>query len=142
MTITEKVSYLKGLADGLELAKEPSKEGKLISSIIDILEDVGLAIEDLEATSEALGEELDAVSDDLSDVEEMVFDEIEDEDDENCCCCGDGDCDCDEDDDFFEIACPNCNEDLVIDGEILESGEVTCPSCGEKFSMEFTEEEK
>ena len=48
MTITEKVAYLKGLADGLELDKEPSKEGKLIAKIIDILEDVGLAVEDLE----------------------------------------------------------------------------------------------
>lgn len=135
MTITEKVSYLKGLADGLELSKEPSKEGKLISSIIDILEDVGLAIEDLDATTEALGDELEAISDDLSDVEDAVFDDEEDEEDED-------DYDFDDDDDFFEIACPNCGEDLVIEGEVMESGQVTCPSCGEKFSMEFTDEEK
>jgi len=138
MTITEKVSYLKGLADGLELSKDPSREGKLISSIIDILEDVGLAIEDLEATTEALGDELDAVSDDLSDVEDVVFEEEEDDEDEDGCNC----CDFDDDDDFFEIACPNCGEDLVIDGDILEAGEVTCPSCGEKFSMEFSSDEK
>ena len=37
MTITEKVAYLKGLADGLDLDKDPSKEGKLIAKIIDIL---------------------------------------------------------------------------------------------------------
>ena len=66
MTITEKVAYLKGLADGLDLDKDPSKEGKLIAKIIDILEDVGLAVEDLEEEVEAVGEELDAVSEDLS----------------------------------------------------------------------------
>ena len=54
MTIAEKVAYLKGLADGLDLDKDPSKEGKLISKIIDILEDIGLAVEDLEEEVEAI----------------------------------------------------------------------------------------
>lgn len=70
MTITEKVAYLKGLSDGLGIDTEKSKEGKLISVIIDILEEMGMSIEDLEENATALGEELDAVSDDLADVEE------------------------------------------------------------------------
>ena len=37
MTISEKVAYLKGLADGLDLDQETSKEGKLIAKIIDVL---------------------------------------------------------------------------------------------------------
>ena len=39
MTISEKVAYLKGLAEGLNLDVEKSKEGKLISVMIGILED-------------------------------------------------------------------------------------------------------
>ena len=89
MTISEKVAYLKGLAEGLDLDTNKSKEGKLISVMIGILEEIGLSIEDLEENATALGEEIDAISDDLSDVEKAVF---EDEDD----------------DDFFEIECPNC----------------------------------
>ncbi|MEG1857571.1 MAG: hypothetical protein RR216_02435, partial [Pseudoflavonifractor sp.] len=69
MTISEKVAYLKGLAEGLAIDTESSKEGKLISVMIGILEEIGMSIEDLEENVEALGEELDAVSDDLSDVE-------------------------------------------------------------------------
>ena len=106
MTITEKVAYLKGLADGLDLDKDPSKEGKLISKIIDILEDIGLAVEDLEEEVEAIDEELEAISEDLADVEDMIFEDYDDEDDDE-----------DEDDeeefdfadlgdDFFEIECP------------------------------------
>ena len=57
MTISEKVAYLKGLADGLDLQEKPSKEGKLIAKIIDILEDVGFAVEDLEVEVEALTDE-------------------------------------------------------------------------------------
>ena len=128
MTISEKVAYLKGLAEGLDLDTTKSKEGKLISVMIGILEEIGLSIEDLEENATALGEELDAVSDDLSDVEELVYGD-EDEDD---CCCGD--------DDFFEVECPNCGAELDIDESILEAGTVECPGCGSKFAIDLTDD--
>ena len=138
MTISEKVAYLKGLADGLDLDKEPSKEGKIIAKIIDVLEDVGFAVEDLEVEVEALTDGMESMAEDLSDVETALSDEDdEDEDDE------------DEDDtldlsdlgdDFFEIECPSCGEDIVIDESVLDIGEVTCPNCGDRFSMDLVEE--
>ena len=39
MEISEKVAYLKGLAEGLNLDTD-SKEGKLIAAIIDVLDDM------------------------------------------------------------------------------------------------------
>ena len=129
MTISEKVAYLKGLAEGLNLDVEKSKEGKLISVMIGILEEIGMSIEDLEENTVALGEELDAVSDDLADVEKAVFDEDEDDD---CCC--------DEDDDFFEVECPNCGETLVIDEDVLEEGAIQCPNCKEKFALDLSDD--
>lgn len=145
MTISEKVAYLKGLADGMELDKETSKESKLIAKIIDVLEEIGLSIEDLEQETEELGEELDAVSDDLADVEELLLEE--EEDDECRCDCGEEDdfcgcgCSCgDDEDDFFEISCPNCNEALIIDEKVLESGEVECTNCGQAFSLDLEDE--
>ena len=128
MTISEKVAYLKGLAEGLDLDTSKSKEGKLISVMIGILEEIGMSIEDLEENTEALGEELDAVSDDLADVEKAVF-----EDDEDDCCC-------DEDDDFFEVECPNCGETLVIDEDVLEEGAIQCPNCKEKFALDLSDD--
>mgnify|MGYP005779237191 CR=1 FL=1 len=128
MTISEKVAYLKGLAEGLDLDTAKSKEGKLISVMIGILEEIGMSIEDLEENTEALGEELDAVSDDLADVEKAVF-----EDDEDDCCC-------DEDDDFFEVECPNCGETLVIDEDVLEEGAIQCPNCKEKFALDLSDD--
>ncbi|MCI5704937.1 MAG: zinc-ribbon domain-containing protein [Pseudoflavonifractor sp.] len=130
MTISEKVAYLKGLAEGLNLDTEKSKEGKLISVMIGILEEVGLSLEDLDENTTALGEELDAVSDDLADVEEIVYGDDEDE-------CG---CGC-EDEDFFEVECPNCGEDLEIDESVLETGSVECPNCGEKFAIDLSDED-
>lgn len=138
MTITEKVAYLKGLADGMELDKEASKEGKLIAKIIDVLEDIGLAVEDLEAEVEIMDQEMDAIAEDLSDVETMVFEDYEDEDDD------DDDLDIAElgDDFFFEMECPSCGADIVIDESVLDVGEVLCPNCGDKFSMDLVDEDE
>ena len=124
MTISEKVAYLKGLAEGLDLDTQKSKEGKLISVMIGILEEVALSIEDLDENALALGEEIDALSDDLADVESIVYDEDEDEDDG----------------DFFEVECPNCDEPLVIDEDDMEAGIVICPNCETKFALDMTDD--
>ena len=126
MTISEKVAYLKGLAEGLDLDTQKSKEGKLISVMIGILEEVALSIEDLDENALALGEEIDALSDDLADVESIVYDEDEDDD---------------EDEDFFEVECPNCEEPLVIDEEALDEGVVVCPNCETKFALDLTDDD-
>ena len=128
MTISEKVAYLKGLAEGLDLDTQKSKEAKLISVMIGILEEIGLSIEDLEENALALGEEIDVLSDDLADVESVVFDEDEDEDEE------------DYDDDWFEVECPNCEEPLIIDDEALEAGVVECPNCQTKFALDLSDD--
>ena len=130
MTISEKVAYLKGLAEGLNIDTEKSKEGKLISVMIGILEEIGMSIEDMEENAEALGEEIDAISDDLSDVEKAVF-EDEEEDDDDCCC---------DDDDFFEVECPNCGETLMIDESVLEEGVIQCPGCKQKFALDLSDD--
>ena len=130
MTISEKVAYLKGLAEGLNLDTEKSKEGKFISVMIGILEEIGLSIEDLEENTQALGEEIDVLSDDLSDVEDVVFDEDEDEDED----------DEDYDDDWFEVECPTCEEPLVIDDKALADGMIQCPNCHDKFALDLSDD--
>ena len=130
MTISEKVAYLKGLAEGLNLDTEKSKEGKLISVMIGILEEIGLSIADLEENTQALGEEIDVLSDDLSDVEDVVFDEDEDEDED----------DEDYDDDWFEVECPTCEEPLVIDDKALADGMIQCPNCHDKFALDLSDD--
>ena len=140
MEITEKVAYLKGLAEGMELDTE-KKEGKLLSAIIDVLEDIALELEDIHDETSELADGLDAVSDDLEDVEDVVFgDEDEDEDDEDSEYYED---DLDEDEDCYATTCPTCEETIYFDESVLEDGEVICPNCGEKleFDLSGVEEE-
>ena len=146
MTISEKVAYLKGLAEGLGLDTE-TKEGKLISVIIDTLEDIALEIEEISENADDMSDEIDAISSDLSDVEEVLFDdgdedEDDDEDDDD-----DEECDCEEccgDDEecAYEVTCPSCGEDIVIEESDLENGSITCPKCGEKLEFEFDEDDE
>ena len=125
MTISEKVAYLKGLAEGLDLDTQKSKEAKLISVMIGILEEIGLSLEDLEENALALGEEIDVLSDDLADVEEIVFDDEEEEE---------------FDDDWFEVECPNCDEVLVVDEDALEEGYIKCPNCDTEYSLDLSDD--
>ena len=129
MTISEKVAYLKGLAEGLNIDTDKSKEGKLINVMIGILEEIALSIEDLEENSLALGEEIDVLSDDLADVEDVVFDDEDEDEDEE-----------DFDDDWFEVECPNCDEVLVVDEDALAEGYIKCPNCDTEYSLDLTDD--
>ena len=139
MEINEKVAYLKGLAEGMEL-DTGKKEGKLLAAIIDVLEDISLELLDLQDQSDELMDGLDAVSDDLEDVEDVVFGEDDEDDDEDSEYYED---DLDEDEDCYATTCPTCEETIFCDDSIREDGEVICPNCGEKleFDMSSLEDE-
>ena len=124
MDISEKVAYLKGLAEGLALDTE-SKEGKLIAAIIDVLDEMSIRFEDIDDNLVDLEDGLDAVSDDLSEVEEALF-EMDEEDE-------------DDDTEYFETTCPVCEEEIVFDEDTLESGEIRCPNCGEKLEFDLSD---
>ncbi len=125
MEISEKVAYLKGLAEGLALDTE-TKEGKLIAAIIDVLDEMSIRFEDIDDNLVDLEDGLDAVSDDLSEVEEALYEM--DEDDEEL-----------DDDEYFETTCPVCEEEIVFDEDTLESGEICCPNCGEKLEFDLSD---
>lgn len=124
MEISEKVAYLKGLAEGLALDTE-SKEGKLFSAIIDVLDEMSEKMLDLEEGLYDMEDGLDAVSDDLSEVEEAIF-EDEDEDE-------------DYDGEWFETTCPTCEEEILFNEDELEAGEICCPNCGEKLEFDLSD---
>ena len=129
MTVTEKVAYLKGLAEGLGVAAEDTKEAKLINAIIETLEDIALSVADLEENALDLAEEIDVLSADLADVEGIVYEDDFDEEDEECDCC-------------YSIECPSCGNELVVDEGILLEGSIDCPNCGETLEFEFDEDEE
>lgn len=132
MTISERISYVKGLADGMKLDTE-SNEGKIIAAIIDILGDISEEIDAINEEQFDIADQLDEVDEDLSTLEEIIYD---DEDDDCDCGCCDGDCDCC-DDEVYEVTCPNCNDVIYLDAEMLEEEGINCPNCGTELEFEF-----
>ena len=124
MGISEKVAYLKGLMEGLKI-DEASNEGKMFAAIIDVLDEIALEIEDLTDEVMELGDGLDVVSDDLGDVEDIVYD---DEDDEE-----------DEEEECYATTCPECEEEIFFDETVLEDGNLVCPNCGAKLEFDLSD---
>ena len=138
MKLTEKAAYLKGLMEGLSI-DTTKPEGKLLSAIIDMLDDTAANIADLEDVVDAVSDELDSIEEDLDAIEEYLLDEEEDDDDDYE----------EEDDEFdfgddeviYEVKCPTCGEIINLDEEMLDEGSTTCPKCGEELEFDETEED-
>ena len=138
MGISEKIAYLKGLMEGMNVDTE-SNEGKLFAAVVDVLDEIALEVEDLTDEVMELGDGLDVISDDLSDVEDIVYDEWDDDDDDE----DDEEDEEDEEEECYATTCPTCEETIYFDESVLEDGEVICPNCGEKleFDMSSLEED-
>ncbi len=153
MTVVEKAAYLKGLTEGLGMEAD-SREGRLWAALNDLLADMAHEIEDLHDTDLGHAEALDALAEELSDLEEILFDLDDDasgdEDEE------DGEIPAfseeDEEDDpdpsydgvIYDATCPVCGEEISFDEETLEEGSIRCPNCGEllEFDLDGDDEEQ
>ncbi|NLM03578.1 MAG: hypothetical protein GX214_00955 [Clostridiales bacterium] len=113
----EKVAYLKGLVDGLNI-EESSKEGKILLNIIDTLDDFAEAIVALDEEQEDIAEYIEALDEDLSELEDELYE--------------------DDDIDFMEIHCPNCDEHIYVDEYLYfdEDPEITCPNCNYVINLD------
>ena len=129
MTVSEKVASIRGLYDGLGLDSEKSGEARILSEMLDVLREVGLQLDGMDAAMDRFDDELDTLGDSVAELESAVFnDEDEDGDDGG----PDG-----PDEDIFQTPCPNCGKNLVVDDEALAAGVVDCPACGGKFALSF-----
>ncbi|MGI6265146.1 MAG: CD1247 N-terminal domain-containing protein [Acutalibacteraceae bacterium] len=129
MTIAEKVAYLKGLFEGMQFDPD-TNEGKLWKAVMDVLGDLALSVEDLEDYSAELSEQVDAIDEDLDQLESDFYEDYDYEEDE------------DGDDEIYEVTCPNCDEEFCVDEQTLMDGGVECPNCGEHLEFDLDEEDE
>ncbi|MDD4165391.1 MAG: hypothetical protein PHD66_09370 [Eubacteriales bacterium] len=127
MSVTEKVSYLKGLAEGLGV-EDSSKEGKLLGAIVGALEEICESLDGLEAYTTELSEQVDAIDEDLDALECQFYDEDDDDDDYEFT---------DDDEEYYDVVCPNCEEEFSVDEDTLLEGSIGCPNCGENLEFDI-----
>ncbi len=139
MSVLEKASYLRGLADGLGIDSE-TKEGKLLLAMIDVIDELSATVADLEDVTDEICGELDEVAEELLELEGTFDDCGCDCDDchDDCDCDCDDECDCCGEDDFhYEVVCPTCGEATIVDEGILELGSIKCPNCDEELEFDI-----
>jgi hypothetical protein len=129
--LANRISYLRGLADGMEVG-ETSREGKIVTEMIQLLDDMYGELLELHARVEENERYAEAIDEDLEDLELYLY----------------GD-----DDDLYETV-GNCAEDMepddvyeefvdTYDDEHLDTSyEIECPTCHEViFLHEGVDEE-
>ena len=148
MKLTEKMSYLQGLLDGLDIDTS-TKEGKALVQMSEVMSELVMYVEDLQSQVDELTELCDILDEDLGQVEDDFY--------EDCDCSGDCDsCDeedwrddgeDDEDDDFdfddddddelYEITCPTCGDTILLDEGMIDEGSINCPNCNELLEFDY-----
>jgi len=111
--LTEQVSYLQGLTEGLNI-NDGGPQGKIITGILDVLNEITAHIKELREDVFELSEYMDCIDNDLCELQESLLDEA--------------------DLDHIEIECANCQEKLYFDADILneeDTIEIICPRCNE-----------
>ena len=63
MNLTEKISYIRGLCDGLEL-DESKPEVKVLNAIVDLLDDMAFEVSDMEELYDELSAQVDEIDQD------------------------------------------------------------------------------
>jgi len=145
----EKLSYLNGITDGMNLS-EATSEGKLFLGIIDVLSALSSEKEQLESRVDKLGEYVDDLDRSFSELCDMLNEENADRNEAEAENSKDDDSNKSgktsyinpyEDDDFddsedgvsyYSVICPYCESYVTLTGDLLpEKGEgFACPSCG------------
>ena len=139
--LTDRISYLKGMAAGMKLNMDKDNN-KLLLEMLTVM---GEMAEEMAAMTEAhndLNEYVESIDDDLAELEETLFGEEEmdaedvdidgDEDDED----GFGD------DDLIVYACPHCGTEIEFQANDVDFDEdYLCPECHKPIFPELGEDE-
>ena len=120
--ISNQLSYLKGLIDGLKVDPE-SDYGAIFEGIINVLDEINDSVDELAQIQDEIADQVDLIDEDLATIEdELVYDEDED--------------DYDGDFEYYEIDCPKCGAVVCLDEDFFDTDNpVTCPECGEEFDI-------
>ena len=133
--LSDRVSYLKGLAEGLKLDTEKS-EGKLIEKMLELLADMAEEVDAVRRDHEDLSDYVESIDEDLSDLEDALYNEDGEDDD------GDDEDDEDEDDSLVEYTCPHCGEEMTFEVDSFDFDEdYLCPNCHQPLFPEAPDDD-
>jgi len=158
MSITKRVTYLRGLMEGLGLGKD-TKEEKILHAMIEILDDIAVELTELKEEIVTLDDDFSELSERVEDLEDLLTDC-------DCGCCEEEAYLHDQNDTmqsapmlppgaqpskppaptpaqpmFYSVNCPSCSNEITLDDDVLELGAIDCPNCGERLEFDLDDDE-
>ncbi|MBQ7989880.1 MAG: hypothetical protein IJ080_03300 [Oscillospiraceae bacterium] len=118
-SLSEKAAYLLGLIKGKAIDDE------VTCLAADLLHDIALSVD-------AMGRDIDDLSDKTDDLEQELYFLAEDSDEEE-----------EEypEEEIYSMACPNCGEQIEFEESALDDGIINCQYCGTPIEVGFSDEE-
>lgn len=127
--MTDKVAFLRGLAEGMNLNPD-TPENKLLLKMLEVLGDFSQELEVLREEQDELIDYVDSLDEDLADLEEALFDDEDLFDDEGV----EGE---------MEYECPHCGYQTKFDLADFDFEEdYLCPQCHRSFFPEVEDDEE
>ncbi|HHU63162.1 MAG TPA: hypothetical protein GXZ32_02970 [Clostridiales bacterium] len=122
--LKERVSYIRGLADGLGV-DDTTNEGKILLNIVDLLDEMADAIVELDTSQSELDEYVEILDENLADVENQVYGYEEEDEEKN----------------YIEVECPNCKGIVLFEQETFDydDEDIICPNCNKPI---YTDDEE
>lgn len=120
-SIKYKVNHLNQFMEELDINVD-SKEGKLFTEILKVLNSLAEEIESLQCAKNDTEEYIESIEEDLINVKDYIYgyDDSLDFEDE----------DLNEEEDYVEINCEGCNEVIYVEKDLYNSREdIICPNC-------------
>ena len=154
MKLTEKMSYLQGLFEGLGI-DDSTKEGKALVKMTEVMTEMTAYIEDLQSQVDELTELCDILDKDLGQVEEDIYndcgecgicngaedntdnDDYEEFDEEFDSDSDEDDDEWDDEDELYEVTCPSCGDTILVDEGMIDEGSINCPNCNELLEFDY-----
>lgn len=114
--IRRELAYLRGMIDGEE-ERDHRLSPRVFNRLIQLLDEWMEETERLSRRQDELEEYVEAIDEDLNDLEMTVYEEEDLEE---------------EDAGYLKVECPKCREDIWVDEDVLDDDsveEVICPDC-------------
>lgn len=128
--LSERISYLKGLAEGLNIDRE-TREGRFMLALVSVMDDMADVLDEMEGQNAEL---LDAIEDLQGTGYRFRTDDALDDDD--------GQDGSDIYEEFVALECPECGEVVYFDQSMLHSeNDLICPECNAPIVTNVAETE-
>ena len=138
-SITDRTSYLRGLAEGLNLDKE-KPENRLLLEMLSVMDEMAQKVKEMDEDIDELDEYVESIDGDLGDIEDALFgdDDDMDEDDED----DDEEAEAFDENEELSFDCPHCGKTMIIKASDIDFDESPlCPNCQKPFFPDVIEGE-